>query len=53
MREIDRSSLPIRIRRVTGLDITTCAEIFATVFSAPPYDEEWTVEAADTRLRAL
>jgi aminoglycoside 6'-N-acetyltransferase I len=40
----------MKIREVFPEDINACAELFVTVFSNPPWNENWTIDAARKRL---
>ena len=43
----------MRYTRLVGDHIPACAEVFAYVFSRPPWSEEWTTETARERLNEI
>lgn len=41
------------VRRYTDTDMQACAEVYCSAFSAPPWNENWTAEIAQTRVTEL
>ena len=41
------------IRPYEEKDLQSCAAVFCNAFSAPPWNEQWTAELAQTRVREL
>ncbi len=41
----------MEIRPVQEEDLSRCAQLYAEIFSSPPYHEDWTYEKALARLR--
>ena len=41
----------MEIRAVQQEDLPRCAQLYAEIFSSPPYEEKWTYEKALARLR--
>ncbi len=43
--------MPVKIRPIAHSDLQTCSQLYASVFSAAPWSEPWTEQAAFQRLR--
>lgn len=48
-----KGSLPVDIRTLDENDIGRCGEIYVSAFSAPPYKDSWTQDAAEVMLDGL